>query len=581
MDNKIGKTAIYSKALHRGIALSSLALFLFGCATSISPSVNREDAHQDLLNEIDSVIVHFMRRNDIPGLSLAVVQADTVLALRGYGEADREQGISVTPQTVFRACSIAKVFTALEIIRLAEEGVIGLDDPLSGVLPDWPNFRELSDGDALSVRHLLSHRGGIPRNSNFHQESVSLVDALSLHLESLDNTAAVYPPGLRYKYSNIGYNILGRIIEEKRGYSYAFYMTDVVLPAYEMDNSTFFLGTLPADATVATGYVHKKWRYEPIPPYNLDTLASGNLFTTAEDLADFMTLLLKSETDSTVLPISRSALLESYTPQYSDPTDPQPIGLGWMTSKCFLGERLIYHQGGDFDASGIVTIMPESGLGISILTNTGSFESAKLFTLIKEIFALAGAKSIPHAVAGDGSPQKGSPEQVGGRYTAYGELLNIFERRGKLRMKFGPVTLKLHPEGKNELGMVYSAHHWLGDLSYFLPIDLTHLKIIFPISSESQLDTIMVAVSDLSYEICTRYPEITDIPESWKAIEGKYNGCTVVIDDGTLKMDHTGYLIESGTNTFMVQGGIFDGETVRYDPVSDSLFHQGIEYRRL
>lgn len=273
-------------------------------------------------------------------------------------------------------------------------------------------------------------------------------------------------------------------------------MTDVALPAYEMDNSTFFLGTLAEDTTIATGYVHKKWRYEPIPPYDLDELASGNLFTTAEDLAAFMTLLLKAETDSTVLPISRSALLESYTPQYSDLTDPQPIGLGWMTSECFLGELLIYHQGGDFDASGIVTIMPESGLGISILTNTGSFESAKLFTLIKEIFALVAAKNVSGTIVTDGSPQIVSPVQVIGRYTAYGELLTIFERRGKLCMKFGPATLTLYPEGKSELGMVYSAHHWLGDLSYFLPIDLTQLKVIFPLSAESQLETIMVAVSD-------------------------------------------------------------------------------------
>jgi len=98
-----------------------------------------------------------MRRRHIPGLALAVARPDgTILRARGYGLANVELSVPVTPQTVFEIGSITKQITAAALLLLAEEGRVGLDDPVGKHLPEVP-----ASWAAVTVRHLLTHTSGI------------------------------------------------------------------------------------------------------------------------------------------------------------------------------------------------------------------------------------------------------------------------------------------------------------------------------------------------------------------------------------------------------------------------------------
>lgn len=164
------------------VFLCGCAILATSCASStMHPWVGEEKGDLEFIGYVDTEVRELIRKNNIPGLSIAVVHEGSVLVLRGYGLADREHEIPATPDTVFRAYSIAKVFTALETVRLAEDGLIALDDPIANLLPEWPDLRRRHDSAPVTVRHLLSHRGGLPRNSNYHESIATAFDCRYSH----------------------------------------------------------------------------------------------------------------------------------------------------------------------------------------------------------------------------------------------------------------------------------------------------------------------------------------------------------------------------------------------------------------
>ncbi|HSR88705.1 MAG TPA: serine hydrolase domain-containing protein [Pontiella sp.] len=562
-------------------------MLLSSCAgPKLEPVTGEEHGDPQLLSEVDGLVRTVMRKNHIPGLSITVVHEGTTVVLRGYGAADLDNDVPVTPDTVFRAYSIAKLFTGLEVVRLAQEGRIDLDAPLREAVPEWSGMRYSEPGGAITVRQLLAHRGGLPRNSNFHPEGgVSIDEALRGAVESLAGAPAAYPPGERHKYSNVGYNVLGRAVEVARNQSFAVYMTYDALPDYGMKRSAYFTGFLPDDAQTATGYVREKRRFRPTELFNLNELASGNLFTSASDMAAFMKTILET-TEESGGPLLYTSLRASFAPQYASADDPERTGLAWATSEALAGERMVWHQGGDADANALVALFPDSRTGVCLLSNSGSYEGVKLLSLAVDCLRAVRAnqgipepeRPVPVATVSD-EPE---PEQVAGRYVAYGKLMTIKSRGVKLKADFGIASLRMQPAGRTERGMEYTLSHWLGGLiSGAFPIDLKWVRIIVPpLNPGEQAGHVWFAASDCAYEYCPRYPVPQDIPKSWYDTAGDYAGCTVTLKDSALHMSGVGYLHERAPGLFEVVGGVYDGETVARDPATGALAHQGFVYDR-
>src|SRR5262245_49643101 len=109
-------------------------------------------------DRVDAYIRTEMKARSIPGLALAVLRHGEVIKIEGYGLANVELDVAVTPDTVFELASVTKQFTAAAIMLLVEEGKVGLDDPISRYLTNTPNAWE-----AITVRHLLTHTAGLAR----------------------------------------------------------------------------------------------------------------------------------------------------------------------------------------------------------------------------------------------------------------------------------------------------------------------------------------------------------------------------------------------------------------------------------
>lgn len=189
---------------------TTLLLLPLGCASIPGPEPAPLDSLTDRL---------FADYDDgrLPGAAVLVMEGDEVLVRKGFGAADLERSLPVTPETAFRLASISKQFTAMAILLLEEEGRLSLADPVSRWLPGLPAW-----GDRVKISHLLTHTSGIADYEDHLPEGLDrqlLDEDVRQILGSLPETH--FAPGEGYSYSNSGYALLARIAEEAAVESFA------------------------------------------------------------------------------------------------------------------------------------------------------------------------------------------------------------------------------------------------------------------------------------------------------------------------------------------------------------------------
>ena len=178
-------------------------------------------------DRIDDYIKAEMQKRRIPGLALAVVRNGTVIKMQGYGLANLDHGVPVTPDTVFELASVTKQFTAAAIMTLVEEGKVQLDDPILWHLPKSP-----ATWKAMTVRHrhLLTHTAGLPGLEENFKALWPGGPRLYYSTAQLFNAATKdplsFPAGERFQYSDVGYFLLGMIIEHVSGQRYAEFLDE-------------------------------------------------------------------------------------------------------------------------------------------------------------------------------------------------------------------------------------------------------------------------------------------------------------------------------------------------------------------
>ena len=336
-----------------GAGLWILAMLTLGAA----PMASGKPA-----DAVDRCVEAQLQRIHAPGGALAVVRNGKVLKARGYGLANVELGVPATPSTVFEIGSITKTFTAAAIVLLAEEGRLSLADPLAIHLTGLPQGWQ-----GITIEQLLTHSSGV-RN---YLDVPGLLDETSRPGLTHDAVARLliarlpleFSPGATWTYSNSGYLLLGRVVEEASGMDYWRFLEErffrpLGMTATRSSDPPFIV---PGRAA---GYEWNGERLQNRPALTESAFAAGSIVSTVLDLAKWDQALSRGA------PLGASALERMWTPRrvQGGAVAPFAYGLGWFV-ETRRGRRIVLHDGGTPGFSSILYRALDDRTSVIILAN--------------------------------------------------------------------------------------------------------------------------------------------------------------------------------------------------------------------
>jgi len=219
-----------------------------------------------------------------PGCALSVIRDHKIIYERGYGMADLDHNVPITPASVFHVASMSKQFTAASILLLAQQGKLSLDDPVRKYIPELPDF-----GTPVTIRELLHHTSGLRDQwellglSGWRYSQDLITDADVLYVVSHQRELN-FPPNTRYLYSNTGYTLLAQIVARVSGQSLRSFTTANIFAPLGMKSTHFRDDFDEVVKNMAYGYTPAGDTFR-LSVTNFDTVGATSLLTTAEDLA--------------------------------------------------------------------------------------------------------------------------------------------------------------------------------------------------------------------------------------------------------------------------------------------------------
>ncbi|HEY2171688.1 MAG TPA: serine hydrolase domain-containing protein [Candidatus Angelobacter sp.] len=262
--------------------LSSAALFLFALMPAMSQTNSLPASSQTIQQQVDKIFASLDKR-DSPGCALAVLKHGTALYKRGYGMADLEHGIPISPNTVFQIGSASKQFTAMAVILLAEEGKLSLEDSVRKYIPELPDY-----GPPITLRHLMYHTSGL-RNLFVLRQLAGwrwgdVVDRNNdLDLISRQR-APNFKPGDEHAYTNTGYFLLGEVVQRVSHQPFPEFMKGRIFDPLGMKDTVAAEGPEPLIHNRAMAYSSVPGGFKNNLTLS-ETLGDSNIYTTIEDMA--------------------------------------------------------------------------------------------------------------------------------------------------------------------------------------------------------------------------------------------------------------------------------------------------------
>jgi len=264
----------------------------FPCLLVISMLATAPVAAQNPTTEqIDSVFAEFDRPGSV-GCALGIAQNGEFLYKNGYGYANLDWDVPITPTTVFYVGSVSKQFTAAAVVLLSQEGKLSLDEDIREYLPEMPEH-----DPPVTIRHVIHQTSGIPdMYSVMDQHGLSTWNRFSREeaLELLSRQELDFPPGERYQYSNGGYFALSMIVERVSGKTLREYTREKIFEPLGMNDTHFHDNPVHIVKRRAMSYEEmeegKRGKEGKEMPYyqsyqgNFALPGAGGLYTTAEDL---------------------------------------------------------------------------------------------------------------------------------------------------------------------------------------------------------------------------------------------------------------------------------------------------------
>ena len=414
-------TPAFNRVTAAAVILSATVAFstIVGCASA--PMAHFASAAGGTRASLEAFISAEMRAKKIPGLSISVADSTGTLYSKGFGVADRATRRPFSGNTISNVGSVSKLFTCEAIMTLVEAGKVDLDAPLSTYLPEFTPPTRGTKADDITVRRLLTHHSGLSSDALYHFMYGDVKpDGYPRQIsDALPAAAALTPPrgpDLVFSYSNLGYALLGLVVERVSGMTFNDYVTKAVFVPLGMADSSFLMDEAKRDR-YAMGYLAGK----PVfVPYIRD-MSAGSLCTSSDDMGRFLSSTLSSWKGVPGV-LKQSTLQEMFRVQnLGVPLDFDfKIGLTWWITNiyCLPGEFALGHGGDLPPYHALTAILPDRDLAVHVEVNgvegNGSFSLIELLSeAVKAFAAEKGQKPFaPPQAIGSAAPEAPLPANL-------------------------------------------------------------------------------------------------------------------------------------------------------------------------
>ncbi|MEH6944588.1 serine hydrolase domain-containing protein [Bacillus sp. JJ722] len=361
--------SIFTKYILVSFLLFSFTLFL---------PISQISAEQNIKTKLDTYIENFLEEYRIPGASIAIVHENDIFYSKAWGVTGETEE-KVTTKTPFTIGSISKSLTGLAIMKLMEEGMVDLEDPVQKYIP-WFTLKDKKAASQITIKHLLTHTSGISTYSGLlisDRESKNF-DAIKNNVKDLSKVELTAPPGDKYHYSNANFLILGTLIEEVTNKTYSKYMEQEVFLPLGMKNAA-----ADNDTAYNRGYLagYQSWLGFPVKSsvtYDNGGAPYGYIAASAEDMVQYIKFLSQQENKTF---LNEDTMNLYVSPQVQTGED-RYYSLGLRITNPDSKDRMIWHSGSTPDSHAELFSIPETGWGGVILTNKNhTFEEYQLVYL--------------------------------------------------------------------------------------------------------------------------------------------------------------------------------------------------------
>lgn len=423
--------------------------------------------HETFKIKVDQLFAEW-HKPDSPGAAVVVTRGDEVIYKQGYGMANLEYDIPVTPTTIFDIASVSKQFAAFAIATLAHDGKLSLDDDIRRHLPDVPDF-----GPTITIRHLLHHTSGL-RDwvQSLVIAGVAMEDVISFkHILKMarHQKALNFEPGAAYLYSNTGYNLLAEIVERITGSSFREWTDANIFKPLAMTSSHFHDDHQMVLKNRAYSYQAVENGGFKHAVNNTTALGSSSLYSTVEDLAKW--ILNFDDTQ-----IGERAVFEQMHQRGVLNNGKQiSYALGLSIGE-YRGLKTVGHSGSWRGFRSHLIRFPEQKFGAVILCNLDTFNPLRLAEKVADIYLADVLAPVEEA----SEPEKAAPAEDKKSEPLTPEQLTEFE--GDYYTQELDTTYSIRVHGNqliaqhirhDDILLTHADGHFLGNTWFFPEIHFT------------------------------------------------------------------------------------------------------------
>jgi CubicO group peptidase (beta-lactamase class C family) len=413
-----------------------------GAAASTAPAGVARLDDATLVRQLDALLQPVFAP-DQPGAAVLVARNGKAIYRRGFGLADLEKKTAIHPEMSFRIGSVTKQFTSALVLRLVEQGKIGLQDDITKYLPDYP-----TQGKTITIENLLTHTSGIANYTDIPEFEAHMAAPMT-HEQLIDlikNKPLAFAPGASWAYSNSNYFLLGVIVEKVTGRSYAECLKSEFFGPLGMSHSGYGADepSLPGEVR---GYEMKAGKPVPADPLSMTTpYAAGAIVSSVDDLLKWDNGLNSGRI------LKQESLQRAFTPYTLKSGAATGYGYGWAVSS-YEGHHIQEHNGGINGFLSHVTRLPDDHMYVALLLNNGKPALDPDF-LALEIAAIAVGQPLPQPGAFTMTPAQ--LDRFVGVYALDSTTTRVISREGEklYSQRSGGAKLEIFPTSDSTFAFV-------------------------------------------------------------------------------------------------------------------------------